>query len=85
MMALACLLVQACAQGDSQSVNTYSDPTVNEIKKQIMDEQKTDNKVYKGQSWTTSSLNKSNKKKASATAIIPVQISLSAATQSSND
>jgi len=76
MMALACLLVQACAQqGDS----TYSDPAVNEIRKQIIDEKKTDDKVYKGQPWATSSLNESNKKKASATAIMPVQISSSLA------
>ena len=75
-MALACLLVQACAQqGDS----TYSDPAVNEIRKQIIDEKKTDDKVYKGQPWATSSLNESNKKKASATAIMPVQISSSLA------
>jgi rhodanese-related sulfurtransferase len=85
MMALACLLVHACAQDDSPSANTYSDPAVNEMKKQIIDEKKTDDKVYKGQPWATSTLNESNKKKAAATAIMPVQISSSAPTLSTNN
>jgi rhodanese-related sulfurtransferase len=85
MMALACLMVQACAQGDSPSGNTYVDPSIEEMKKQIIEEKKADNKVYKGQPWATSSLNDSSKKIAPATAIIPVQISSSASTQSSNN
>jgi rhodanese-related sulfurtransferase len=79
LIALACLLVHACAQGDSPSGNTYIDPSIEEMKKQIIDEKKTDDKVYKGQPWATSSLNESNKKKALATAIIPAQVSLEAA------
>lgn len=85
MMALACLMVHACAQGDSPSGNTYIDPSIEEMKKQIIDEKKADDKVYKGQPWASSTLNESNKKKASATAITPVQISSSASTQSSNN
>jgi rhodanese-related sulfurtransferase len=63
MMALACLLVQACAQEGSN----YIDPAVEEVKKQIIEEKKADNKVYKGQPWATSSLNESNKKKTTPT------------------
>jgi rhodanese-related sulfurtransferase len=75
MMALACLMVHACAQEGSN----YIDPAVEEVKKQIIDEKKTDDKVYKGQPWASSSLNESNKKKALATAIMPAQVSLEAA------
>jgi len=81
-MALACLLVQACSAEDSPSANTYSDPAVNELKNQVLTEQKTTSGSYKGQPWATSSLNDSYKKVTSVAAT-PVQAAATANTATS--
>jgi rhodanese-related sulfurtransferase len=81
LMALACLLVQACALGQT-SVQDDQDQ-VDQMNKQILSEKNTVTTSYKGQPWATSSLNDSNKKTTSVEAISPVQVS-SAMGQSSD-
>lgn len=73
-VALSCLLIQAFAESESPAVNTYSDPAINELKKQVLEEKPTVSGSYKGQPWATSSLNESNQKAVSVTSV-PVQIS----------
>ncbi|RQW80789.1 MAG: rhodanese-like domain-containing protein [Methanothrix sp.] len=79
LMALACLLVQACIADEE----TYSDPAVNELKNQVLTEQKTTSGSYKGQPWLTSPLNDSYKKTTSAVAT-PVQVAAAAAASASS-
>lgn len=81
-VALACLLIQACAVDESPAANTYSDPAINELKKQVLEDKTTVSGSYKGQPWATSSLNESNQKAVSVTSA-PVQIS--AATQGTSN
>lgn len=76
LMALACLTVLACAIAVSQSDSTYDDPAVDALKKQVLEEKKTDTNSYKGQPWATSSLNESNKKNTSVIAISAVPVSV---------
>ena len=72
-MALACLLVQACAQEESSVLDDQI--KVDLMNKQILEEKKTDTNSYKGLPWATSSLNDSNKKTTSLESISAVQIS----------
>ena len=72
LMALACLLVQACATEDSQELIDQN--KVDQMNTQILGEKKTDTNSYKGQPWATSSLNDSNKKTTSIASISPVQV-----------
>ena len=72
LMALACLLVQACATEDSQELIDQN--KVDQMNTQILGEKKTDTNSYKGQPWATSSLNDSNKKTTSVESISPVQV-----------
>lgn len=58
-MALACLLVQACATEDSPELVDQN--KVDQMNTQFLGEKKTDTGSYKGQPWATSSLNDSNK------------------------
>jgi rhodanese-related sulfurtransferase len=58
LMALACLLVQACALGQTPELDQNK---VDQMNTQILGEKKTDTNSYKGQPWATSSLNDSNK------------------------
>jgi rhodanese-related sulfurtransferase len=81
LMAIACLLVQACALGQNQELDEQE--KVDQMNQQILGEKKTVTTSYKGQPWATSSLNDSNKKTTSLEAISPVQIS-SAMGQSSD-
>ena len=80
-MALACLLVQACALGQTPVLDDQDQ--VDQMNKQILSEKNTVTTSYKGQPWATSSLNDSNKKTTSVEAISPVQVS-SAMGQSSD-
>ena len=64
-MALSCLLSSACAEEESPSASTYSDPAVNEMKQQVLQEPKTVDKSFKGEPWASSPLNDSNKVAAS--------------------
>ncbi|HUS75226.1 MAG TPA: rhodanese-like domain-containing protein [Methanothrix sp.] len=73
LMALACLLVQACAQEESSVLDDQI--KVDLMNKQILEEKKTDTNSYKGLPWATSSLNDSNKKTTSLESISAVQIS----------
>jgi rhodanese-related sulfurtransferase len=73
LMALACLLLQACAQEESPEQDDQN--KVDQMNKQILGEKKTDTNSYKGQPWSTSSLNDSNKKTTSLGSISPVQVS----------
>jgi rhodanese-related sulfurtransferase len=61
LMALSCLLSSACAEEESPAAGTYSDPAVNEMKQQVLQETKAVDKSYKGEPWSTSPLNDSNK------------------------
>jgi len=70
LMALACLLVQACAVEDSPELIDQN--KVDQMNTQILGEKKTDANSYKGQPWATSSLNDSNKIES----ISAVQVSL---------
>jgi rhodanese-related sulfurtransferase len=58
LMALACLLVQACALGQTPELDQNK---VDQMNTQILGEKKTDTNSYKGEPWATSSLNDSNK------------------------
>ena len=71
-MALACLLVQACAVEDSQELIDQN--KVDQMNTQILGEKKTETNSYKGQPWATSSLNDSNKKTTSVGSISPVLV-----------
>ncbi|NMB86093.1 MAG: rhodanese-like domain-containing protein [Methanothrix sp.] len=82
-VALACLLIQACAVDESPAANTYSDPALNELKKQVLEDKTTVSGSYKGQPWATSPLNESNQKAVSVTSA-PVQISAATQGTSSN-
>jgi rhodanese-related sulfurtransferase len=73
LMALACLLLQACAQEENPEQDDQN--KVDQMNKQILGEKKTDTNSYKGQPWPTSSLNDSNKKTTSLGYISPVQAS----------
>ncbi|MDD2754019.1 MAG: rhodanese-like domain-containing protein [Methanothrix sp.] len=81
LVALACLLFQACALGQGQ-VQEDQDK-VDLMNKQILSDKKTVTTSYKGQPWATSSLNDSYKKTTSVESISPVQVS-SALGQSSD-
>jgi rhodanese-related sulfurtransferase len=80
-MALACLLVQACAAEDSQELIDQN--KVDQMNTQILGEKKIDTNSYKGQPWATSSLNDSSKKTTSIGSITPVPVT-SGLGQSSN-
>ena len=71
-MALACLLVQACALEDSPE--QVDQNKVDQMNTQFLGEKKTDTNSYKGQPWATSSLNDSNKKNTSLESISAVQV-----------
>jgi rhodanese-related sulfurtransferase len=71
-MALACLLVQACAAEDSPELIDQN--KVDQMNTQILGEKKTDTNSYKGQPWATSSLNDSSKKTTSIETISAVQV-----------
>ncbi len=73
LMALACLLVQACALGQTPELDQNK---VDQMNTQILGEKKTETNSYKGQPWATSSLNDSNKKTSSVESISAVQVSL---------
>jgi len=81
LVALACLLVQACALGQNPELEDQD--KVDQMNKQILSDKKTVTTSYKGQPWATSSLNDSNKKTTSLESISPVQVS-SALGQSSD-
>lgn len=73
-LALACLLIHACALG--QTAEQDDQDKVDLMNKQILNENKNaDTSSYKGQPWATSSLNDSNKKTTSLGSASPVQIS----------
>jgi rhodanese-related sulfurtransferase len=72
LMALACLLVQACAAEDSPELIDQN--KVDQMNTQILGEKKTDTNSYKGQPWATSSLNDSSKKTTSIETISAVQV-----------
>lgn len=80
LMALACLLVQACATEDQELIDQNK---VDQMNTQILGEKKTDTGSYKGQPWATSSLNDSSTKTTSIASITPVQVT-SELGQSSN-
>ena len=71
LMALACLLVQACATEDQELIDQNK---VDQMNTQILGEKKTDTGSYKGQPWVTSSLNDSNQKTTSVESISAVQV-----------
>ena len=71
LIALACLLVQACATEDQELIDQNK---VDQMNTQILGEKKTDTGSYKGQPWATSSLNDSSKKTTSIGSITPVQV-----------
>jgi len=73
LMALACLLVQACALGQTPELDDQN--KVDQMNQQILGEKKIDTNSYKGQPWAASSLNDSNKKTTSLEAISAVQVS----------
>lgn len=81
LMALACLLVQACATEDSPELIDQN--KVDQMNTQFLGEKKTDTGSYKGQPWATSSLNDSNQKTTSVESISAVQVT-SGLGQSSN-
>jgi rhodanese-related sulfurtransferase len=72
LTALACLLVQACALGQNPELDDQE--KVDQMNKQILSEKKTVTTSYKGQPWSTSSLNDSYKKTTSLESISPVQV-----------
>ena len=57
LVALSCLLVQACALEDSPELIDQN--KVDQMNTQFLGEKKTDTNSYKGQPWATSSLNES--------------------------
>lgn len=72
LMALACLMVQAYAEEDSQELIDQN--KVDQMNTQILGEKKVETNSYKGEPWATSSLNDSNKKTTSIESISPVQL-----------
>jgi rhodanese-related sulfurtransferase len=74
LVALACILVQACALGQTPDLDDQKN--VDQMNKQILGEKKTEATSYKGQPWVTSSLNDSNKKTTSLGYVSPVPVSL---------
>ena len=58
LMALSCLLVQACALEDSPELVDQN--KIDQMNTKFLGEKKTDTNSYKGQPWATSSLNDSN-------------------------
>jgi rhodanese-related sulfurtransferase len=81
LVALACLMVQACALGQTPALDDQE--KVDQMNKQILSEKNTVTTSYKGQPWSTSSLNDSYKKTTSVESISPIQVS-SAMGQSSD-
>jgi len=81
LVALACFMIQACALGQNQELDDQE--KVDQMNKQILSEKKTATTSYKGQPWSTSSLNDSYKKTTSVESISPTQVS-SAVGQSSD-
>ncbi|MDD4652318.1 MAG: rhodanese-like domain-containing protein [Methanothrix sp.] len=82
-LALACLLMHACAL--AQTAEQDDQDKVDQMNKQILSDNKnTDAGSYKGQPWATSSLNDSVKKATSLGTASPVQIS-SAMSQPADD
>jgi len=71
LMALACLLVQACALGQTPELDQNK---VDQMNQQILGEKKIETNSYKGQPWATSSLNDSNKKTTSLGSISAVPV-----------
>ena len=59
LVALSCILVQACALGQTPDLDDQN--SMDQMNKQILGEKKTDANSYRGQPWATSSLNDSNK------------------------
>lgn len=81
-LALACLLIHACALGETAVQNDQD--KVDQMNEQILkDNKNADTGSYKGQPWATSSLNDSNKKATSLGSASAAQIS-SAMGQPSN-
>lgn len=72
-MALACLVFLACSIAASQSNSEYVDPAVTELKNQVLQQEKKYTGSYKGEPWSTSSLNDSNIKAATAQTISAAQ------------
>ena len=72
LMALACLLIQACAGVDPQEF--VDQEKMDLMNKQILGERGIDTGSYKGEPWATSSLNDSNQKTTSLESISPVQV-----------
>ena len=62
LVALSCILVQACALGQNPDLDDQN--SVDQMNKQILGEKKTEVNSYRGQPWATSSLNDSNKIKS---------------------
>jgi len=81
LVAMACLLIQTCAWGQSQVQDDQDN--VDLMNKQILSEKKTNTDSYKGQPWSTSSLNASYKKTTPVESISPIPVS-SAMGQSSD-
>jgi len=81
LVAMACLLIQTCAWGQSQVQDDQDN--VDLMNKQILSEKKTNTDSYKGQPWSTSSLNTSYKKTTPVESISPIPVS-SAMGQSSD-
>jgi rhodanese-related sulfurtransferase len=73
LVALSCLLVQACALEDSPELVDQN--KVDQMNTQFLGEKRTDTNSYKGQPWATSSLNGSNKETTSVESITVVQAS----------
>jgi rhodanese-related sulfurtransferase len=73
LVALACIMVQACALGQTPELDDQN--SVDQMNKQILGEKKTDATSYKGQPWATSSLKDSNKKTSFVESISPVLVS----------
>jgi|WetSurMetagenome_2_1015567.scaffolds.fasta_scaffold02023_7 rhodanese-related sulfurtransferase len=73
-LALACLLIHACAL--AQTAEQDDQGKVDQMNKQMLSDNKnTDTGSYKGQPWATSSLNDSNKKTTPVVSASSVQIS----------
>jgi rhodanese-related sulfurtransferase len=73
LMALACLMIPACAEVDPQEF--IDQAKMDLMNKQVLGERGIDTGSYRGQPWATSSLNDSNKENASIETISGVQVS----------
>ena len=71
LMALACILVQACALGQTPELDQNK---VDQMNTQFLGEKKIDTNSYKGQPWANSSLNDTNKKTTSIESISAVRV-----------